>query len=213
MFALGRMEIRSSYLFTIVIRGRCADFQGVIFSIRISIKIYGYSRMMRFDISHDINGRKIMDVYLWGMFLPGKINITIYLWKVRIDGWKLGSPPSVPFASFENFQLSGYIYIYSSCVANTASARIKSRRIYKRQKASLPPSPSAPSFRLLRKPQSKLAHRELRRFFLKSFPRSSTERSGGWEGEGDGLIHVEFHDHEFFFPSSREKEKYRFSRS
>ena len=53
-----------------------------------------------------------MDVYLWGMFLPGKINITIYLWKVRIDGWKLGSPPSVPFASFENFQLSGYIYIY-----------------------------------------------------------------------------------------------------
>lgn len=135
--------------------------------------------MMRFDISHDINGRKIMDVYLWGMFLPGKINITIYLWKVRIDGWKLGSPPSVPFASFENFQLSGYIYIYSSCVANTASARIKSRRIYKRQKASLPLSPSASSFRLLRKPQSKLAHRELRRFFLKSFPRSSTKSGKG----------------------------------
>lgn len=211
------MEIRSSFIliYEIVIRGRCADFQGVIFSIRISIKIYGYSRMMRFDISHDINGRKIMDVYLWGMFLPGKINITIYLWKVRIDGWKLGSPPPLflsPRLRISNFR-DIYIYIYSSCVANTESARIKSRRIYKRQKASLPPSPSAPSFRLLRKPQSKLAHRELRRFFLKSFPRSSTERSGGWEGEGDGLIHVEFHDHEFFFPSSREKEKYRFSRS
>ena len=154
-----------------------------------------------------------MDVYLWGMFLPGKINITIYLWKVRIDGWKLGSPP--PLFLSPRLRISNFrdIYIYSSCVANTESARIKSRRIYKRQKASLPPSPSAPSFRLLRKPQSKLAHRELRRFFLKSFPRSSTERSGGWEGEGDGLIHVEFHDHEFFFPSSREKEKYRFSRS
>lgn len=115
MFALGRMEIRSSFIliYEIVIRGRCADFQGVIFSIRISIKIYGYSRMMRFDISHDINGRKIMDVYLWGMFLPGKINITIYLWKVRIDGWKLGSPPPLflsPRLRISNFR-DIYIYI------------------------------------------------------------------------------------------------------
>lgn len=69
---------------------------------------------MRFDISHDINGRKIMDVYLWGMFLPGKINITIYLWKVRIDGWKLGSPPPLflsPRLRISNFR-DIYIYIF-----------------------------------------------------------------------------------------------------
>lgn len=69
--------------------------------------------MMRFDISHDINGGKIMDVYLWEMFLPRKINITIYLWKVRIDGWKLGSPPPLflsPRLRISNFR-DIYIYI------------------------------------------------------------------------------------------------------
>lgn len=37
------------------------------------------------------------------------------------------------------------------------------------KKRAPPPFTLAPTFRLLRKPQSKLAHRELRRFFLKSF--------------------------------------------
>ena len=71
----------------------------------------------------------------------------------------------------------------SACVRNTV-ARIKSRRlcqeeerIDERRKASV--SPAAPSFRLLGKPQFKLAHRELRRSLLKPFyPRSSTRRSG-----------------------------------
>lgn len=136
------------------------------------------------------------------MFLS-KINTTIYVWKVRIDAWKLGTPlflsPRLRISNFRDiFLMRGkYDIVLHEWRGSNPEGSISDKK-------RACPSPSAPSFRLLRKPQSKLAHRELRRFFLKSFPRSSTR----W-GEGrERLIHVEFHDR-LLLSFSRGKEKYR----
>lgn len=106
-----------------------------------------------------------MHAIMHGMFLP-KINCYIYLWKRRICG--------VLETRFYFFRLvwefPTSFGMYSSCVANTSSVDQILDGCISDKKGACRPSPRLQLSDYFVSLQSKLARRELRRFFLKIFP-------------------------------------------